>query len=212
MRKIGLIFGLTLLLVGCLSVNVYVTFPQEKIDKAMEGLELQIQPVVPSLVVPAPKKQSRLSPVELSPLYGVSPWRFLEPTLLYAETVITSEVKTTSPVIAEAKARRIERLSDIQNYKDKKILGESNEGLLDVRSTVGLDGKQVSSLQKTVKEENNDRMTIYREIVQLNNMSSAEIKKVRAGAAKISRKLAKEGEWIQNDDGAWQAKESGTQK
>ena len=206
MRKIGLIFGLTLLLVGCLSVNVYVTFPQEKIDKAMEGLELQIQPVVPSLVVPAPKKQSRLSPVELSPLYGVSPWRFLEPTLLYAETVITSEVKTTSPVIAEAKARRIERLSDIQNYKDKKILGESNEGLLDVRSTVGLDGKQVSSLQKTVKEENNDRMTIYREIVQLNNMSSAEIKKVQAGAAKISRKLAKTGEWIQNDDGTWQAK------
>lgn len=200
MRKIGLIFGLVLLLVSCAVVNVYVTFPQEKIDKAMEGLELQIQPVAPSPKVPAPKKQSRLSP-----------WRFLEPIPLYAQTV-TSELKTSSPVIDEAKARRIERFSDIQGYKDKKILGESKEGLLDVRSTVGLDGKQVSSLQKTVKEENNDRMTIYREIVQINSMPSAEIKKVQAGAAKINRKLAKEGEWIQNDDGAWQIKKSGTQK
>ena len=197
MRKIGLILGLALLLVSCAVVNVYVTFPQEKIDKAMEGLELQIQPDAPSLVVPVPKKQSRWSP-----------WRFLEPTPLYAETVITSEVKTTSPVIDEAKTRRIERLFDIQGYKDKKILGESKEGLLDVRSTAGLDGKQVSSLQKTVKEENNDRMTIYREIVQINSMPLVQIKNVQAAAAKANRKLAKDGEWIQNEDGVWQVKKS----
>jgi uncharacterized protein YdbL (DUF1318 family) len=163
----------------------------------MEGLELQIQPAAPSLVVPVPKKQSRWSP-----------WRFLELTPLYAETVITSEVKTASPVIDEAKARRIERLSDIQVYKDKKILGESKEGLLDIRPTTGLDGKQSSLLQKMVKEENNDRMTIYREIVQLNSMSSAQIKNIQAAAAKANRKLAKDGEWIQNDDGTWQVKES----
>jgi len=195
MRKIGLIFGLVLLLVSCAVVNVYVTFPQEKIDKAMEGLELQIQPAAPSLVVPVPKKQSRLSP-----------WHFLEPASLYAETIITSEVKTTSSVIDEAKARRIERLSDIQGYKDKKILGENNEGLLNIRSTEGLDGKQASLLQKMVKAENSDRMIIYREIVQINSMNLAEIKKVQAGAAKANRKLAKEGEWIQNDDGTWQVK------
>ena len=212
MRKIGLIFGLALLLVSCAVVNVYVTFPQEKIDKAMEGLELQVQPAAPSLVVPVPKEQSRLSPVELSPLYEVSPRRFLEPAPLYAETIITSEVKTTSSAIDEAKARRIERLSDIQGYKDKKILGESKEGFLDIRSTTGLDGKKVSSLQKMVKEENNDRMTIYREIVQINNMPSAQIKNIQAAAAKANRKLAKEGEWIQNDDGTWQAKKTEIKK
>ncbi|MCX5642133.1 MAG: DUF1318 domain-containing protein [Candidatus Omnitrophica bacterium] len=191
MRKIGLIVGLALLLVGCLSVNVFVTFPQEKLDKAMEGLELQVQPVSP-----VPFKQSRLSP-----------WRFLEPTLLCAaETVVNSEVKTTSPVIAEAKARRIERLSDIQGYKDKKILGESKEGLLDIRSTAGLDGKEASALQKMVKEENSDRMAIYREIVQINNMPSEQIKNIQAAAAKANRKLAKEGEWIQSEDGAWKEK------
>ena len=200
MRKIGLIFGLTLLLVGCLSVNVFVTFPQEKIDKAMEGLELQIQPAAPSLVVPVPKKQSRLSP-----------WRFLEPTPLCAQTV-TSELKTSSPVIDEALARRRERLSDIQGYKDKKILGESKEGLLDIRLTEGLDGKQVSLLQKMVKEENSDRMITYREIVQINSMPSEQIKNVQAAAAKANRKLAKNGEWIQNEDGTWQVKKSGTQK
>ena len=169
----------------------------------MEGLELQIQPAAPSSAVP--KKQSRLSPVELSPLCGVNPRCFLEPTPLYAET-ISSEVKTTSSVIDEAKARRIERLSDIQGYKDKKILGENKDGLLDIRSTEGLDGKQAALLQKIVKEENSDRMTIYREIVQINSMSSAQVKNVQAAAAKANRKLAKDGEWIQNDDGTWEAK------
>jgi len=201
MRKIGLMFGLALLLVSCAVVNVYVTFPQEKIDKAMDGLELQIQPAVPSPKSLAPKKQSRLSP-----------GRFLEPASLYAETIITSEVKTTSSIIDEAKARLIERLSDVQGYKDNNILGENNQGLLEVRSTAGMDGKQVSSLQKMVKEENNDRMIIYRQVVQINNMNAADIKKVQVAAAKANRKLAKEGEWIQNDDGAWQIKKSGTQK
>ena len=201
MRKIGLMFGLALLLVSCAVVNVYVTFPQEKIDKAMDGLELQIQPAVPSPKSMAPKKQSRLSP-----------GRFLEPASLYAETIITSEVKTTSSIIDEAKARRIERLSDVQGYKDNNILGENNKGLLEVRSTAGMDGKQVSSLQKMVKEENNDLMIIYRQVVQINNMNAADIKKVQVAAAKANRKLAKEGEWIQNDDGAWQIKKSVTQK
>ena len=200
MRKIGVIFGLALLLVSCAVVNVYVTFPQEKIDKAMEGLELQIQPAVPSLKSLVPKKQSRLSP-----------WRFLEPTPLYAQT-ITSELKISSPAIAEAKARIGKRFSDIQRYKDNKNLGENKDGLLDIRSTDGLDGKQVSLFQKTVKEENNDRMTIYREIVQINSMDSAEIKKVQTGAARSNRKLANDGEWIQNENGAWQVKKSGTQK
>ena len=200
MRKIGLIFGLALLLVSCAVVNVYVTFPQEKIDKAMENLQLDIRKGIspPAPTTPAFKKQSYLNP-----------GRFLEPTPLYAQTV-TSELKTSSSVIDEAQARRRERISDIQEYKDKKILGENNEGLLDIRSTVGLDGKQASSLQKMIKEENNDRMTIYREIVQLNSMPSAEIKKVQVGAAKANRKLANEGEWIQNEDGAWQVKKSGT--
>jgi len=198
MRKIGLIFGLSLLLVSCAVVNVYVTFPQEKLDKAMEGLELQIQSADPSLV---PEKQSRLRP-----------WRFLEPAPLCAETIVISEVKTTSSVIDEAKARRIGRLSDIQGYKDKKILGESKKGLLDIRSTAELDGKQTVALQEMVKEENSDRMIIYREIVQINNMLSAQIKNVQAAAAKANRKLAKEGEWIQDDDGVWQLKKAETKK
>ena len=197
MRKIGVIFGLALLLVSCAVVNVYVTFPQEKIDKAMEGLELQIQPAVPSLKVPAPKNQSRLSP-----------WRFLEPTPLYAQT-ITSELKISSPVIDEAKARIGKRFSDIQRYKDNKNLGENKDGLLDIRPTDReLAGKEVALLRKMVKEENNDRMTIYREIVKINSMDSADIKKVQAGAAKSNRNLANEGEWIQNENGTWQVKKS----
>jgi uncharacterized protein YdbL (DUF1318 family) len=193
MRKIGLLFGLALLLIGCAVVNVYVTFPQEKIDKAMEGLELQVQPDAPSLTAPAPKKQSRLSP-----------WQFLEPTPLYAaETVVTSEVKTTSPAIDEAKARRRERLSDIQGYKDRKILGENNKGLLEIRVT---DEALVSGVEKLVKEENSDRMIIYREIVRINSMPASDLVKVQAAAAKANRKLAKNGEWIQNEDGSWQIK------
>ena len=202
MRKIGLIFGLALLLVSCAVVNVYVTFPQEKIDKAMENLQLDIRKgISPSApTTPALKKQSHLNP-----------WRFLEPAPLCAQT-ITSELKISSPVIDEAKARMGKRFADIQRYKDNKNLGENKDGLLDIRSTDGLDGKQTTALQRMVKEENNDRMTIYREIVKINSMDSAQIKNVQTGAARSNRKLANDGEWIQNENGAWQVKKSGTQK
>ncbi|MFH0797669.1 MAG: DUF1318 domain-containing protein [Candidatus Omnitrophota bacterium] len=192
MGKISLVFGLVLLLVGCAVVNVYVSFPQEKIEKAMESLELEIQKgPLPAKPAAFPKKESRLLP-----------GRFLEPTPLYAQT-ISRDPKTDSPVISEAQARRRERISDIQSYKETKIIGENKDGLLEVRSTAGLNEEEMAGLQKVLKEENRDRMTIYQEIVRINNMPPSDMRRVQAAFAKMQRKMAKEGEWIQNEDGAW---------
>ena len=182
MRKSGLIIGLALLLVSCAVVNVYVTFPQEKIDQAMEGLQLDIQKDVPSVppAAPASKKQGRLSPRY-----------FWEPAALYAATV-SPEMKTSSPVIDQAQARRKERVSDIQNYKKDKVVGENRDGLLEIRSSAGMDGEQSAALQKMVKADNSDRMIIYREIVQINSMPSSQLKNVQTAAAKANRKNAAE--------------------
>ncbi len=195
MKRACLLLGLVLLVTGCAVVNVYVTFPQEKIDKAAEGLLLDIQKE------PLPKEPAAPSTQKSS----WKPFRFWEPLPLYGQT-ITSEVQTSSPRIAEARSRMKERLGEIQKYKDSGILGESKEWLLEVRSTQGMSEEEKERLQRLVKEENADRMTICREIVEINHMPPSELKKVQAGFARAQRKLAKKGEWVQNEDGNWERK------
>ncbi|HNQ35605.1 MAG TPA: DUF1318 domain-containing protein [bacterium] len=196
MRKCLTGLFLLVLAAGCATVNVYITFPQEKLEKAAEQIELDLQ------------KDLMLTPPPAAPRSGqsrVNPLKWLGPAPAYAQT-ISSEVKTRSPLIGEIMKQRRERLSDIQVFKDKGTLGEDREGLLDVRSSTGLDRESRLKQEQLVKEENQDRLAMYREIVKINSMPSAELKNVQAAFAKIQRKLAQVGEWIQEEDGTWTQK------
>ena len=192
MKRIFLLLGLMLLMAGCAVVNVYVTFPQEKIDRAAEGFLLDIQKEAPG-GKPADK------PARKSSLNFL---RFVQPAPLYGQT-ITSNVQTESPKTDEARSRMKERLEEIDGYKAAGLLGENKEWQIEIRSTGGLGKEEKANLRELVKEENADRMTICREIIRINNMPPTELKNVQAGFARAQRKLAKKGEWLQNEDGAW---------
>ena len=195
MRKLCLLIGLLVLFAGCVTVNLYVTFSQEKLDKAAQMMELDIRkdkPAVPS----GPAKDGRSSAPDL---------RFWEPSLLYAQTG-SSEPKTTSPAIDEAKARREARYNDIQGFKLKGAVGENRDGLLDILPGVSLSGSESGQLKKLVTDENRDRMVIYQEFVRINNMAPSDLKKVQATFGKVQRKMAAPGEMIQADDRSWSAK------
>lgn len=202
MRKFLISLFLLALAAGCATVNVYITFPQEKLEKAAEQIELDLQ------------KDLMLTPPPAAPRGGqgrFNPLEWLGPAPAYAQT-ISSEVKTRSPLIEEIMKRRRERLSDLQVFKDKGTLGENREGLLDTRSSTGLDRETRLKQEKLVREENQDRLSMYREIVKINSMPSEELKNVQAAFAKIQRKIAQVGEWIQDEDGTWVQKKDDSQK
>ena len=83
------------------------------------------------------------------------------------EEFLTSEVE-------EAISRRRERWEELNRFKREGIIGENRFGLLEIRNLEKTD-KNIDNL---VRDENNDRMLIYKSIAKKNNVSVEEVQKL----------------------------------
>ena len=183
------------LLVGCAVVNVYVSFPEEKIKEAAVDIESMVEggaPVKPLPKTPTtPKKSSLLDNILFSPIYAQA----------------IPQLKIT-PEIQEAVTRRKDRFSKIRFYKDAGLIGENNQGFIEARfdgqDVVAATKKDVESL---VKDESRDREYIYKELVKQNNMAPEELANIKSAFAGVQRNKAKSGDWIQTETGEWKKKD-----
>ncbi len=162
------------LMLGCATVNVYVTFPEKEIKNAAVDIEDSVEGAAGS--------------------FNFNP--FSPPVLLYAAT-IKSELKVYTPEIKKALSSRKKRFPLIDEYMSKSLIGENNKGLVQIRGTA------TSALQRLVKEENKNRMTIYQALVRQNNMPSSQLEIVQEQFAAVHREKARRGEWIQLPTGRW---------
>ena len=108
----------------------------------------------------------------------------------------------------QPETRRRNRMADIQNFKNSRLIGEGHDGLLSVRvETPGDDGDYV---RKTVAAENVDRMAVMKSIAEKGQKSLPDVQTEQAA---LWRKRSFEGELIEvpNPDGtfAWTAKSGG---
>ena len=164
------------LMLGCATVNIYVTFPEKEIRNAATDIENSLE---------GGGETGRFNFNPFSP-----------PALLYAESV-SSELKIYTSEIKTALASRRKRSSLVNEYKSKGVIGENNKGLVQIR------GVATSSVQRLVREENKDRMTIYQALVRQNNMSPEQLEIVQEQFAAVHREKANKGEWIQLPTGKW---------
>ncbi len=167
------------LMLGCATVNIYVTFPEKEIRNAAADIENSLEE--------GEDAGSLRQPLSFNPFTS---------TLLYAES-INSELKVYTPEIKTALASRRKRLQLINEYKSKGVIGENNKGLVQIR------GVAASSVQRLVKEENKDRMTIYQTLVKQNDMPPEQLEIVKEQFAAVHRGKANKGEWIQLPTGKW---------
>ncbi|MCM8783161.1 MAG: YdbL family protein [Candidatus Omnitrophica bacterium] len=91
--------------------------------------------------------------------------------------VAFAEEEFLTPEVAEAVSRRRSRTEQLNILKREGIIGENRLGLLDIRET----GKADNNLGNLIKEENNDRMIIYKAIANKNNISIEEVQKLYSG-------------------------------
>ncbi len=94
------------------------------------------------------------------------------------------------------KQRMLDRLPQINSLKDKGIIGENNKGLLEFRTS---DHSQA----KLIKEENADRIEVYKYIAKKAGTTPEIVAKARA--EKIAKKAPK-GHWLQDKSGKWYKK------
>ena len=96
----------------------------------------------------------------------------------------------------DIKSRMHDRLPEIAALKAKGIVGENNQGFLEIRTGNGAH-KQI------VAAENNDRREVYKAIAAKAGTSIEVVGQRRA--IQIAEK-AGPGEWLQSADGQWYQK------
>jgi uncharacterized protein YdbL (DUF1318 family) len=97
-------------------------------------------------------------------------------------------------------ARRRNRMADIQQFKNERLVGEGHEGLLVIRSKP--EGEYGDYVRVAVEEENADRMDLMKSLAESQKTSLPEI---QGKQAELWRNRSFKGEWIETPgpDGSW---------
>ena len=164
MRKIALSLAGLILIAGCARVQVSAPKEPIKVDISMrldvyQHVAKDIDDIE-SLVTGTPDKpQSRLD----QQLFGFFT------TDAYAEGGL-------SPEVEQAALRRRSRLSELNAWQRKGIVGENKSGLVEIRNSDQAD----SSVKALISLENSDRMVIYKSLAEKNGTSVTEVQKLYA--------------------------------
>lgn len=78
------------------------------------------------------------------------------------------------PEVEEAVLRRRLRIEDLNSFKKEGIIGENHLGLLEIRKPE----EASKELNDLVREENNDRLIIYKAIAKKNNITTEEVQRL----------------------------------
>ncbi len=114
---------------------------------------------------------------------------------LYQHGQKPAEAVETAIRMEEIVERQRNRMAEIQELKDNRLVGENHRGLLEVRNLPG--GDYGNYVKKTVKEENRDRTYMMRAEAQRRDLLLARIEEEQW----IRRsELSFQGEWLEIAD------------
>ena len=164
MKKILLTLVSLIAMAGCARVQVNAPKEPIKVDISMrldvyQHVEKDINDIEDIVSGGSQKPQSRMD----QNLFGF----FV--TDAYAEGGL-------SPEVEQAALRRRDRLSELNSWQSKGVLGENKSGLVEIR----IPNQADSSVQAFVSDENNDRMVIYKAVAEKNGTSVEDVQKLYA--------------------------------
>ncbi len=99
--------------------------------------------------------------------------------------------------LGAVRSRMERRLSSVNTLKDRKAVGESNQGFLEARGSLG------GADQQVVNDENADRRRVYAALAAQTGALADEVGRKRA--AQLAD-LARPGHWVQSPGGEWRQK------
>lgn len=98
-----------------------------------------------------------------------------------------------------AAQRQRNRMTEVQNLKNDRVIGEGNDGLLEMRRQP-TDPSYAAYARTIVDEENQDRLVLFKDEAE---QSGRPLEAIRKDYADARRQSAFPGEWIQEPDGDW---------
>jgi uncharacterized protein YdbL (DUF1318 family) len=196
MKKSMLVTAIAALVfaLACVTVNVY--FPAAEVQNAADKIVGDVRGTE------TPSSESEETPKESMLRRSLRSLMLLEGAA-YAQ----ADINITTPNIRALKESMKKRFESLKPLYEAGTIGETNDGLLSIRSLDGLGLKEKADAKKLVESENADREKLYEEIVKANDLPSDSIPQIKELFANSWRKEAKKGWWIQEDDGDWVQKD-----
>ncbi len=185
-------FTLSLFIISCVTVNIY--FPAAAVEKAADKIvdevwgEEELKQKKEEKPQSFFKRSFRLSTISVGPNEA------------FAQE---ADINVTTPAIRKLKSSIKQRSNSIIPYLDRGNVGISNNGLLVIRNTRGLNLKEKAALNRLINAENRARETLYREIAKANNFPPERVSDIKKIFARSWIKRARKGWWIQSPAGAW---------
>ncbi len=98
---------------------------------------------------------------------------------------------------------------DVDALKAQGLVGENNQGRLELIAPEEVDPNRLPFVENLVVEENEDREVVMRRVIETNeSLSDDDLPGVRNIFAALNRDKAKVGEWVQIDNDEWVRKEA----
>jgi uncharacterized protein YdbL (DUF1318 family) len=213
----GILLGgiIAMLTLTCARITVNVYFPAAELEDAAAQIEHEIRSETPGsrdpdATSPAPSSDALPKPpVEPKPQGAIfwSLWRHVRlhigPTLAEAQEI---NVNIQTPTIRSLIASRKQRYTSLRPLLDQCILGETQNGLVDLTSQPGISLQDQARAKQLRDQENRDRQKLYQEIATANHLPAARVGDVAAIFATVNRREAQSGWCIQEANGKWQKK------
>jgi uncharacterized protein YdbL (DUF1318 family) len=205
----GSLTAILLIGLACVTINVY--FPEAKIQDLSQRIEDEVAQRAVELEEgtgeegAAPEGTANEDPPEVMPGRTSALSLLLGATPAYAQSVPDPGVSNPAiRAIIDARAARVQQIND---FKSRGLIGESNQALLEARSLDSIsDLRQRAALQKLVKDENADRERLYKEVAAAEGVDLAQLPRIRKTYAETLRNNARPGDWIQLPGGQWKQK------
>ena len=179
--------GLTFIL-ACITVNIY--FPEATVKKTAEE-------IVDEIRQQEQKKKDEGSRTQAPSLPGRSSFTLVPAAFAQEATNVST------PAIRALKEAMKKRFAELKPYYGGGNIGETNNGLVDIRDEAGLNLQAKAALRKLVKDENGDRTKLYAEVAKALNIEASQIARVQKIFAESWIANAAPGWWVQQDDGKW---------
>jgi uncharacterized protein YdbL (DUF1318 family) len=184
--------GLTLVL-ACITVNIY--FPEATVKKAADEIVEEIRKR-DAKDKTATKVNEEEEQTAQSTGFSFVPKAFAQ-----------QETNVSNPAIRALKDSMKQRFPNLKPFYDSGSVGETNDGLVEVREEGGLDLKAKAALRGMVKDENSDRTKLYAEVAKALNIEASQIGRIQKIFAESWQNAASAGWWIQKESGEWVKKQ-----
>ena len=179
---------------ACLTVHVYI-YPSKEVDATAQKLIEDIRgEVLGETYGPAEPGDTR-DGADRNSLR----WR-----LVGAAHASGSETRVSSPAIEALKDKLKRRAPVLNPFFDAGAIGEGRDGLVAVRDAAVLPMKDRAMVNRVVKEENDDRLALYREVARELAVKDEDLPRVQESFAREWQRFARPGWWIQTPEGVWE--------